>query len=135
MSRRAVIFIFAIFIGGLATIRAPQAEPQRPLDQEACDARTRASAELDRLYSELLRRVANRPKLVAAIRASQETWVRFQKAQVAALYEVDDPAAYGSVRPMCACAAREELAKMRASQLKRMLKGDEGDVCSWQRVR
>jgi uncharacterized protein YecT (DUF1311 family) len=111
---------------------AAPAQSQRALDDDACAQAKAADAELNRVYKELVAGMANDAPLVDRLKVAQRAWVAFRDAQLTLLYPPDDTT-QGSVGPMCRCRASEELTRDRVDQLKRMLTGEEGDVCSWER--
>jgi uncharacterized protein YecT (DUF1311 family) len=108
------------------------AQSQRQMDADACAQAKAADAELNRVYKELVARTAKDAKLGDRLKTAQRAWVAFRDAQLTLLYPGDDPG-QGSVAPMCACGVSQELTLDRTKQLQRMLAGEEGDVCSWQR--
>jgi uncharacterized protein YecT (DUF1311 family) len=116
----------------LLTAPAFAADTQRDMTADACEGAKTADAELNWVYKQLLGNAASDAKVAERIKAAQRAWVVFRDAQMAVLYPSDD-ASQGSVAPMCACGVQNELTVARTTQLRRMLRGEEGDVCSWQR--
>jgi uncharacterized protein YecT (DUF1311 family) len=108
------------------------AQSQRQMDADACAQAKAADAELNRVYKDVVARLAKDAKLGDRLKTAQRAWVAFRDAQLTLLWPGDDPG-QGSVAPTCACGASQELTEERTKQLKRMLAGEEGDVCSWQR--
>ncbi|MGE5569745.1 MAG: lysozyme inhibitor LprI family protein [Rhodospirillales bacterium] len=137
----AVGFLFGLFSG--------VARAQASLELQACDARARSQAELNkcaeeevmradeamnRAYEALLAKAAKNPVAVKKIKAAQQAWLAFREAHLEAVFPAEDKqAAYGAVQPMCASLLRAELAWERAKVLESMANPEEGDVCSGQR--
>ena len=75
--------------------------------------------------------MASDPIATKKIEASQQAWITFREAQIAAVYPAEDKREYGSVFPMCVDLLRAELIQQRTKMLKEMLnKPVEGDVCA-----
>ena len=110
-------------------------EPTQLEENKAACAKTEvARNKLNDSLKELVRRTQKDAGLSSRVRKAQQAWLTFKDAQLGALYGSANPIAdYGSVWPMCACAAEEELIKERLTQVQRMLSRVEGDVCSWTR--
>lgn len=108
------------------------AQSQSEMNADACRDAKAADAELNRVYKDVMARAAEDAKLADRVKVAQRAWVAFRDAQLALLYPPGDPT-QGSVAPMCACLAEQELTTDRTKQLRRLLAGEEGDVCSWQR--
>jgi len=121
-----VLILAALLAGG---------EPTQLDDNKAACAKTKVEQrKLDQGLKELFRRVQQDAGLTSRVRKAQQAWVMFKDAQLGALYGSANPLAdYGSVWPMCACAAEEELIKERLAQVQRMLSRVEGDLCGWTR--
>lgn len=130
-------FVFACLV-------APQQKPKRDAfvecdktaktqaDLNECASRDGASAdeELKRTYQELLKKVASDPIAMKKVEASQQAWVTFREAQIAAVYPAEDTREYGSVFPMCVSLLRSGLNRQRTKMLKEMMKKPaEGDMC------
>jgi len=123
----AWILILALLLTG----REPT---QLDENKAACTKTEVERKKLDDGLKELLRRAQKDTDLASRIKKSQQAWVAFKDAQLGALYGTANPLAdYGSVWPMCACAAEEELIKERLAQVQRMLSRVEGDLCGWTR--
>jgi uncharacterized protein YecT (DUF1311 family) len=103
-------------------------------NQAACARTSLQQQKLDDSLQELLRRAKKDAGLVFRLKRSQQAWVKFKYAQLHALYGSENPLAdYGSVWPMCSCAAEEELIRERLVHVQRMLDRVEGDLCNWTR--
>ena len=115
--------------------KAPCAKAQTQFEMNDCFCKQfqKANAELNSVYQKLL--AANGGDLVFTekLKTAQRAWIVFRDAQLAAIYpETNDPKVkYGSVFPMCYCAAQEELTTERTKQLNRMLKSNDNDACGW----
>jgi uncharacterized protein YecT (DUF1311 family) len=116
----------------LLAVPAFAGDTQHDMTVDACEKAKKADAELNWVYKQLLGNAASDAKVAERIKAAQRAWVAFRDAQMTALYPPDDTL-QGSVMPMCACGVEAELTVDRTAQLRRMLRGEEGDVCSWQR--
>ncbi len=90
---------------------------------------TTANDEMNSTYQQLLKRAASDPIAVKKIEASQQAWIAFREAQIAALYPAEDPMENGSAFTMCVNWLRADLTQQRTKMLKEMLKRAEGDVC------
>ena len=123
--------VWILILGSLLAGR----EPTQLDESKAACAKTEVERKkLDDGLKELLRRAQKDAGLSARVKKAQQAWVTFKDAQLGALYGSANPlAAYGSVWPMCACVAEEELIKERLAQVQRMLNRVEGDVCGWTR--
>lgn len=118
----------------LATLLAGREPTQLDENKAACAKRDVERKKLDDGITELLRRAQKDPALSSRIKKSQQAWVAFKDAQVSALYGSTNPLAdYGSVWPMCVCAAEQDLIKERRAQVQRMLDRVDGDLCGWTR--
>ncbi len=90
-----------------------------------------ANDELNKTYQQLLSKASWDPVAVRKIRASQQAWIAFRDAQIAALYPAEDKQReYGTVYSMCANLALADLTRQRTKMLKEMLSPVGGDVCS-----
>ena len=121
------ILMLAAFLSG--------SEPTQLEQNKAACAKTDVERKkLDGSLRELLRRAQQDAGLTSRIKNAQQAWVKFKNAQLDALYGSANPLGdYGSVWPMCSCAAEEELIKARLVQVQRMLTFVEGDLCNWTR--
>jgi uncharacterized protein YecT (DUF1311 family) len=107
------------------------AKTQAELNDCATRDDTGANDEMNSTYRELLNRAASDPVAVRKIEASQQAWIAFREAQIAALYPAEDKMEYGSGFTMCVNLLRADLTKQRTKMLKGMLKRPvEGDVCA-----
>jgi len=117
-----------------ATTRNPcsKAMSQLELNQCFCDQSTRADAELNHVYQQVLAANAEDKLLSEKLKSAQRAWFAFRDAQLEALYPtVENPrVTYGSIYPMCHCIAEAELTTERTRQLKRMLDEKDGDACN-----
>ncbi len=109
------------------------AQTQFDMNNCFCQQYQKADAELNRVYQQLLAARASNPAFIDKLKAAQRTWIAFRDAQLEAIYPTtEDPrVTYGSVYPMCYCAAQEELTSERTKQLKRMLTSKEDHACGW----
>lgn len=109
------------------------AQTQFDMDKCFCEQYQKADAELNRVYQQLLAAGASNPVFIDKLKAAQRAWVVFRDAQLGAIYPITDnpKVQYGSVFPMCYCAAQEDLTVERTKQLKRMLANKDDDICGW----
>lgn len=145
--RRILIVLLAILCFALASVyaqtkkstrtqgrnRCASAANQRELNDCFCNQHKKADAELNRVYQQLISANANDQVFLDKLKTAQRAWIAFRDAQLEAIYpETDEPRVkYGSVYPMCYCAAQQDLTEERTKHLKRMLRSPEGDACGW----
>lgn len=123
-----------VWILMVAALLAGHEQTQREANQAACAKTERAQKKLDESIKELLRRAEKDAGLTSRIKKAQQAWVRFKEAQLGALYGSANPVGdYGSVWPLCACSAAEEMIEARRVQVQRMLTFVDGDLCGWRR--
>jgi uncharacterized protein YecT (DUF1311 family) len=88
----------------------------------------RASAEMDRTYAALLRKLPRHA--AASLRKAQKLWLQFRDAHVATLYGVDDPAAtFGPDYPICIAISRYVMTRDRTKELRGLLDPDPATIC------
>ena len=102
------------------------------MNREACDRYTKADAELNTTYQQVLRDYKADALFLGKIRSAQRVWITYRDAQLAALYPAaDSQREYGSVYPACRCAALAEVTRKRTEELQRWTGGAaEGDICA-----
>ncbi|MCW5889865.1 MAG: DUF1311 domain-containing protein [bacterium] len=123
----------ALLLALVPLLPAPAlAEAEDEATAQACKLAKATDILLNRVYEDALARAAKDAALSERIKAAQRAWVAFRDAQIALLYPAGDPAR-GSVAPMCTCRTQQELTNERAKQLSRLIAGEEGDVCTWER--
>jgi uncharacterized protein YecT (DUF1311 family) len=105
-----------------------KASSQAELNTCASDAFSKADAELNQVYQQLLKKYAGDNGLVRRLRLAQQAWLRFRDANVGALYP-EPESGQGSVNPMCRAMEMARLTMERTEDLKRLLNPREGDVC------
>jgi uncharacterized protein YecT (DUF1311 family) len=127
--------IFIIPVSLLAQERSVSADPclekassQAELNTCASDAFSKADAELNQVYQQLLKKYAGDNALLRRLRLAQQAWLRFRDADVNALYP-EPQTGQGSVNPMCRAMEMARLTIERTEELKRLLNPREGDVC------
>lgn len=108
------------------------AQTQGDLDADATADLTKADAELNQVYQQVLKEYADDPLVVTKLRAAQRAWIALRDAEIDATYpHAQEPGYYGSVFPMCLATRKAELTRDRTRQLRRWLTGvQEGDVCA-----
>jgi heat shock protein HslJ/uncharacterized protein YecT (DUF1311 family) len=111
---------------------AALAQTQAGMNREACGEYTKADAELNTIYQQVLRDYKADALFIGKLTAAQRTWIPYRDAHLAALYPAADPRSqYGSVYPACRCAALAEVTRKRTEELRRWTGGAaEGDVCA-----
>ena len=93
---------------------------------------SRADAELNLIYKQLLRKYSTDKVVVQKLRLAEEAWIKYRDANIESLYPEEDKAlAYGSVYPMCRAMLLSSMTDQRIEFLRRMLKSVEGDVCGF----
>jgi uncharacterized protein YecT (DUF1311 family) len=93
---------------------------------------TKAEANLNLVYKQLLAKYQSRTNFVQKLRRAQEAWVKFRDADVDSFYfERDKLRAYGSVYPMCKAIELIQLTIERTKELRLILNPQEDDVCGF----
>jgi uncharacterized protein YecT (DUF1311 family) len=87
---------------------------------------------MHKVYAAIQKQHQDDPKFLDKLELSQQAWIRFRDAEVAAHYPYqDEPGYYGSVLPMCLNGLLAELTRIRTLQLQKWLQEtEEGDVCN-----
>lgn len=129
MPRHLVLALFAVF--ALSVIPTPAlAQSQMELNMTACEAVKKADAELNAVYTAILKKNAGDRPFIDKLKAAQRAWVTFRDAEMGARYPAEDKSAYGSAFNLCWCNALADLTKRRTADLKLWRDGiPEGDVC------
>lgn len=110
------------------------AQTQAAMNKEACAESSKADAEMNTVYQQILRERQADALLIRKLRAAQRTWITYRDAHLGALYPAANPQReYGSAYPACRCTALAAATKLRTEEL-RQWTGDgaaeEGDVCA-----
>ncbi len=118
----------ALLLGGASSAHADDAPACNPagtqLELNACagQAFSKADAELNAVYRQVLARHADAPVALARIKAAQRLWVQLRDADLAARYPVgedEDPRLlYGSMYPMLHSEAKAALTATRTAFLR-----------------
>ena len=99
------------------------AQTQAALDECAGSQAKQADDEMNRVYHQLLARVASQPRAKAKIAASQRSWLAYRDTYVAAMYpEEDKQAAYGTMYPMEADLLIASMTNQQTKALRDLLK-------------
>ena len=107
------------------------AQSQMELNAAACGAGKQADAELNAVYTTVLRKNAGDKRFIDKLKAAQRAWVAFRDAEMAARYPAEDKSEYGSIFNLCWCNALAELTKRRTAELLLWRDGiPEGDACA-----
>jgi uncharacterized protein YecT (DUF1311 family) len=107
-------------------------QTQLEMNQAARAEYDKADAELNQVYTRILRENRGETAFVAKMRAAQRAWVAFRDAHLEALYP--KPGSYGTIYPLCRFQTLTELTKERIKQLREWVDGvDETDSCSGSR--
>src|SRR5262245_39267777 len=111
---------------------AALAQTQAGMNTAACDEYTKADAELNTIYQQVLRDYKTDALFRGKLRAAQRTWIPYRDAHLAALYPAADPQSqYGSVYPACRCSALAEATRKRTEELRRWTgRAADADVCA-----
>lgn len=109
-----------------------KAHSQTDLNTCASAAFKRADDQLNAVYQTVLKRHQADTGFVHKLQAAQRAWLLWRDAEMEASYpDRADPAAYGSVFPMCWNAKLAALTEARTRQLSQWLEGvPEGEVCA-----
>ena len=87
--------------------------------------------ELNRVYQAIRKKYAKNPEFLRKLKSAQLAWIKFRDAEMDALFPVEDPHYYGSVKPMCQADWLRKITEQRTNELKRWLEPvEEGDICS-----
>ena len=109
---------------------AASAQSQMELNATSCGAAKQADAELNAVYTAVLRKNAEDKRFIDKLKTAQRAWVAFRDAEMGARYPAQDKSEYGSAFDLCWCNALAELTKRRTADLKLWRDGvPEGDVC------
>lgn len=118
----------ALLLGGASSAHADDAPACNPagtqLELNACagQAFSKADAELNAVYRQVLARHADAPVALARIKAAQRLWVQLRDADLEARYPVgedEDPRLlYGSMYPMLHSEAKAALTATRTAFLR-----------------
>ena len=108
------------------------AQTQAAMNGEACAESTKADAELNAIYQQVLRERQSDALFVRKMKAAQRAWITYRDTHLAALYPAADPRReYGSAYPVCRCTALAEATRKRTEELRRWTgRTTEGDVCA-----
>jgi uncharacterized protein YecT (DUF1311 family) len=115
----------------VAALPAPaQAQSQAEINASACDAVKKADAELNAVYTAILKKNAEDKRFLDKLKAAQRAWIAFRDAEMGARYPAQDKSEYGSAFNLCWCNALADLTRRRTADLKLWRDGiPEGDVC------
>src|SRR3569832_1092379 len=79
-----------------------RANTQSEMNLCAASDRLKADAELNQVYQAVLERHRDEPIFLDNLKSAHRAWLKWRDAEMSALYpDRDDPAAYGSVFPIC----------------------------------
>lgn len=97
------------------------------MNQSAAVAANRAEDEMVQTIRGIEKARASETSLLLALRQSQQAWLAFRDAELAALFpEEDKQLAYGSMYNLCRANQRQRLAEERTRELRLWLDGDPG---------
>jgi uncharacterized protein YecT (DUF1311 family) len=115
----------------VAALPAPAlAQSQAEINASACDAVKKADAELNAVYTAILKKNAEDKRFLDKLKAAQRAWIAFRDAEMGARYPAQDKSEYGSAFNLCWCNALADLTRRRTTDLKLWRDGiPEGDVC------
>ncbi len=105
------------------------AQSQMEMTNTACEGAKKADAELNAVYSAIMKKHKNNKILIKKLKVAQRAWIAFRDAELSARYP-GKASDYGSSYSMCSCIALEELTKKRTAELLPWRDGVEGDICS-----
>jgi len=121
--------ILTTLLATIALVGAARAQTKTAAATEGCDEYAKVDAELNKVYTDVLREYAKDKTFIAKLKQSQRVWLAFTDAHLESLYP-NGAAAYGNVNRTCRCAVKTDLTRERIEQLRQWLDGTpEGDVC------
>lgn len=91
----------------------------------------KADVQLREIYEQLLSKYKSDTEFIAKLKLAQNIWLQFRKADLESHYQINNPAAEGSVLPLCESHDAIRLTEERIRELKQMLHPTEGDVCAF----
>jgi len=104
---------------------------QMAMNACAGDEARRTDAELNRVYKQLLLKVAKDAAATSKIKAAEKLWVAYRDAYIEAMYPAEDKqTAYGTMYPMEVNLLTAKLSRQHTSALKELLRqldGGEGN--------
>ncbi len=129
-------FVLFILISAICLTSATGTPASRSMVSDSCTEYTKADAELNDVYAQVLREYSADKQFIAKLKQAQRAWLAFTAAHLAALYPDPNPMTYGSVNRACRCLVMTDLTRERTTQLRQWLKkAEEGDVCAGSRQR
>ena len=124
-------WVLALALTLTVPVPAALAQSQTAYNAAACAALNKADAELNAVYSAILKKNTDDKRFIDALKTAQRAWVAFRDAEMAARYPARDKGEYGSAFDLCWCNGLAELTRQRTEQLKPWRDGiPEGDVCT-----
>ena len=106
-------------------------QSQSEMNQEAFAHYKEKDAELNLVYSKILKEYGNEKDFIIHLKKAQNIWIQFRDAEMAMRFpKADKGLHYGSVYPMCRSYILAEMTEQRTNKLKVWLEGiEEGEVC------
>lgn len=106
-------------------------QSQSEMNQEAFAHYKEKDAELNLVYSKILKEYGNQKDFIINLKKAQNIWIQFRDAEMAMRFPKEDKGLhYGSVYPMCRSYILAEMTEQRTNKLKVWLEGiQEGEVC------
>ena len=87
--------------------------------------------QLNETYQQIELKYQKNPSFLAALKTSEEIWLKFRDAQLAMMYPPELPGNYGSDCEMCQWEYLSQLTHSRTSELKKwLIPPDDSDVCT-----
>lgn len=105
------------------------AKTQGEMNRCASSELQAADAELNRVYSALLKAYGSDSVHGKKLQSTQGAWLAYRDAHLEFCYPAADPREYGSVNPMCRAILLTGLTEERVKTLKQIQSAEEGDVC------
>ncbi len=128
LSNKFFLFILISAICLTSAIRTPVSHS---MVSDSCAEYTKADAELNDVYAQVLREYSADKQFIIKLRQAQRAWLAFTAAHLSALYPDPNPMTYGTVNRTCRCLVMADLTRERTTQLRQWLKkAEEGDVCA-----
>lgn len=133
LSNKVVLFIL---ISAMCLAGAMKTQASHAKVSDSCTEYAKADAELNDVYTQILREYSADKQFIARLKQAQRAWLAFTAAHLASLYPDPNPMTYGSVNRTCRCLVMTDLTHERTTQLRQWLKkAEEGDVCAGSRQR
>ena len=135
--RCLVIFLVQLAVvsaaaGQACAVKCDPAGNQQEMNVCAEDEFKKVDKELNRVYNALLQKEKGDPLFIRKLRESQQAWIKFRDAELAATYtcEGSESMCWGSMYPLCYYGYKARLTRERTKRLNKYLAdGRPADDC------